>query len=317
MGFIFNAIVVIVISFISITNFLIVITLFKSKSFNRSTKMHLSLFTICDFCTGILIGIKVLLEENEYVISSAFCKVIVGLILLMSNVMCNIYTSMTLECMSMLSLTGKLSQLRFFVQNGWKISQRGFVTIIILIVHPTVANIGLIIPFEIIQSKEFECLVNTPSVYHPLAFKVWTGQLFTVVSISIILIIWLVHQLKKANRHTEALFAKAKAYTGNTTGDRKGNINANKKRLSSVHLTILAAAFYTLCYGPYVLMITLFAHCPENCGINNGMIKGASTIICLHGLLNAFVYMLKNKDFKKSIMETFCLARSVQPDVRK
>ena len=114
MAVIFNSVVIGIISVILITNVTIVVTIATTKVFNRSTKFHMSLLTICDFLTGLIIAIKVLLEANGHIIPLNLCKMIMGFILTLSNVICQINISMTIECMSMISVTGILSKIRFF-----------------------------------------------------------------------------------------------------------------------------------------------------------------------------------------------------------
>ena len=334
MAGIFDAVVTGIISVIFITNITIVITIAKTKSFNRSTKFHLSVLTICDFLTGLFIAIKVLLEENGHIIPLELCKVIMGLIITLANVMCSINISMTIECMSMISVTGILSKLRFFNAIGWNLTKRGIITIIAIIIFSAMVNIGLIFPSEFEFESNYECIINTPFVYHPFALKIWTLQVFILVNTNVILLIWLGYQLKKTERRTNLLLNTNKLTSANptenitaitsgnaeeiegnntSTANRSKTAKMNKKRLSSAHLTILSASFYTLCYGPYVFAITTYTHCPNNCGIDNVMIKRVSTIVCLHGLLNSVIYVLKNKEFRKAFLETFSAAKKIHP----
>ena len=90
----------------------------------------------------------------------------------------------------------------------------------------------------------------------------------------------------------------------------------NKRRLSSAHITLLAASFYNICYSPSAVFMTIYAHCPGHYGMDNQMIHGATALICLHVLLNALIYVLKNKEFKKTFMNTFSSAKRVQPERR-
>ena len=339
MALIFNAVVIFTIATTFITNIIIVITLKRTKLFNHATKLHLSIFTICDLITGLLIGCNVLFIGNGYDMTLVQCKISIGFVLFMCNVMIITFISMTIECISMLYVKGWLSTIRFFGQKGRNISVRGYITLIIMIIHPAILNIGLVVPSKLVFDRDTECLAIMPSVYHPLALKIWTGQLCIAVCLSIVLNIWLYHKLKINGKRTESLLSKRKRYTGNAANNimpngsnhpdskRTGPILSstglsqsailNKKRLSSAHITLLAASFYNICYFPSAILMTINAHCPDNCGIDKDMIHGASALICLHGLLNAVIYILKNKDFKKTFMDTFCTAKRVQQEERE
>ena len=79
----------------------------------------------------------------------------------------------------------------------------------------------------------------------------------------------------------------------------------NTKRKSSVNLILLSASFYSVCYAPYAYTIMLYAFCPNSCGIDYSIIVGVATITVFHGLFNIIVYVLKNKEFKKALVDTF------------
>ena len=222
MALIFIAIVAMIIVITLSTNVIIVITLTRTNSFNRCTKLHLSLFTMCDLITSLLIGSNVLMMENGYGRTLIKCKIITGLVLFMCNVMIIVFISMTMECISMLYVTGWLSKIRFS-QKGWKISLRGIVTICIMIIDPAVLNVGLVIPLDSSYDDMTECLVINHSVHHPLALKVWIGQVCTTACITTILTIWLYYKLKNIEKRTDSLLNKKIRYTGITANNIVSN----------------------------------------------------------------------------------------------
>ena len=58
MTVIFNVIVCVIVAVVLISYGLIIITLSQTKWFNRSTKLHLSIFTVCDGMISVLLGLK-------------------------------------------------------------------------------------------------------------------------------------------------------------------------------------------------------------------------------------------------------------------
>ena len=93
----------------------------------------------------------------------------------------------------------------------------------VIIIYSTVVNIGLIIPSEFEFESNYECIVNTPFVYHPFALKIWTIQAFALLNTNIILLIWLGNQLKKVEKRSKLLLLKSKNSADNLTAIALGN----------------------------------------------------------------------------------------------
>ena len=78
------------------------------------------------------------------------------------------------------------------------------------------------------------------------------------------------------------------------------------KRKSSVYIVLLSKSFYVICYFPYVYAVAFYAICPKECKVNDVLLNVTTFIMGWHGLFNAFVYVMKNKEFKKAMNAIFC-----------
>ena len=83
------------------------------------------------------------------------------------------------------------------------------------------------------------------------------------------------------------------------------SINKRAKRKARVMLMAIATCFYMCCYTPYVVTLCLFTFCADHCGIDEWYVKAAATFTVTHGLLNVFLYIANNEDFRKDVLATF------------
>ena len=192
-----------VIGIILLTNALIVVTLSKTKSFSRATKLHISLFTICDGTTGLAIGLRFLLTSNGYILPLSFCKALLGIAAGASTSMLGFYTSMTIECLSMVSLSGLFSGWNFFQPKSWQLTRRGMINSVAIIVLAANSIIWLILSPPPENELNYKCVYT--SVAYPIALQVWAAQTFLFFNINIVILIWLVYQLKRSEKRTQAL----------------------------------------------------------------------------------------------------------------
>ena len=77
------------------------------------------------------------------------------------------------------------------------------------------------------------------------------------------------------------------------------------KRKARVMLMVIATGFHMCCYLPYAITLFLYTLCVDHCGINAWYFKATSTLTVTHGLLNVFLYIAQNKEFRKEMVETF------------
>ena len=85
----------------------------------------------------------------------------------------------------------------------------------------------------------------------------------------------------------------------------------SKYRLhAKIKLLAVIVGFFILCYTPYLITLTLYTFCPDSCGIPPSSVKATGTITLIHGIFNFGLYVIKNKPFRKTILQkTCCFAR--------
>ena len=220
-----NVAVSTVLAIILLTNVLIVVTLSKTKSFSRATKLHISLFTICDGITGMLLGTRFLMESNGYSLPFIACKLIVAIISSTASAMFGIYISMTMECLSMVSIAGLLYGWNCLRPKSWKITRKGLINIFIIMVISTDSIIALILSAKPNNDEEYRCMFTSEAVLHPVALRFWACQSFVLFNANIILLIWLMIQIKQAEKRSRALLNRKSKSSENFEARKKVGLN--------------------------------------------------------------------------------------------
>ena len=242
---------------ILITNAMILITLIKTKTFSRSIKLHLGLFTLFDCLTNISLSLRFILGDS---IAMLACKTLLGLGAVAGTAMICMNISMTLECLSVLvppgssSSTGCLSLIvprtsgsavtnpGCLYANSWQLKRRGVVTMILTMVLSGAMSIGLIVkpPLES-ADKPFTCMSLSPEVYHDMALKVWAAQIFILVNANIILLMILAYYLNaNDNRSKKAMSRHKKVHPVTYKSGFKTSMN-NTKPLRPNNITFAIA----------------------------------------------------------------------------
>ena len=286
---------------------------------------------------SVLLGIKVVVESNEYPLPLSLCKVWIGFIMFTATAMADTYASMIFECLSMVSISGRLSKLICMRASGG-VTKRGIITVIIIAIHSCIiAMMGMFTSTGDEIGIKFKCSVSEELVYHPIAFDVWISQQMLIAHCTVVLTFWLTYKLYMVRKRSDALLYRTnknkrinnvdtmalgkmdKSSRTNDLAKYKSSNSANtmnEKNKSSVYLILLATTFYAICYFPYIYMMTVYAFCPNKCRIGRFSINITATMMCLHGLFNVFIYVMRNKEFKKAMVDSIrcvCSSKRIEP----
>ena len=79
--------------------------------------------------------------------------------------------------------------------------------------------------------------------------------------------------------------------------------NSRTTRKSRVMLMMAATCFYSICYTPYIVTLTLYICCPSqgHCWVTPNHIKVTATLTVIHGLFNVVMYICKDNEFRNDM----------------
>ena len=196
-------IIICVITIITLSgNCAILLTLTKSKCFNRSIKLHLGLISALDSITTILLTVRYILDELDY-LDVTLCKVIIGSVGFTGTSLAWTNLSMTIECL-VLMCNLQHSNYGCLHFKSWRPTRKSKVFIVMAIILSVSLPIGCILADtgSSFPAEQWKCVVTDSTVYHPFMLKLRSIQNSVILMIFGVFLSVLVYQLCEFNRNT-------------------------------------------------------------------------------------------------------------------
>ena len=79
-----------------------------------------------------------------------------------------------------------------------------------------------------------------------------------------------------------------------------------RKLKRSIQLVLFIAIVFCIFCMPYTFVTNIYVFCGDVCGVSEKHFVYASTLITFHGFVNFFIFISKNKEFRRTLKQLFC-----------